>query len=101
MKILFENLETEMPIDLAVILSLDMSMYQLLVFIDGEERLVWESVLLPLTARSLTAMRDRIKHLALGSIVMRQNSAYDEMISQPLRVANTLELPLSLTPPLQ
>jgi len=75
-------------------------MYQLLVLIDGEERLVWGSASQPLTARSLTAMRDRIKHLAFGSIVMRQNSAYDEMISQPLRVANTLEVPVSLTPPL-
>jgi hypothetical protein len=94
MKLLFAELAQLQPIKRAIIVSLDMSIYQLMVTTGRGDKLVWESAAQPLTARSIGALRKRLEHLAIGTITLRHDSAYDEMIGQPLRGANTLNVSL-------
>ncbi|MFT3930742.1 MAG: DUF6482 family protein [Spongiibacteraceae bacterium] len=94
MKLLLEQLPEMQPIPQAVIASIDMSIYQLFVVTPNGERLVWKNERQPLTARSIGLMREEIKNIAIESVLLRHNSAYDEMINQPLRENNTLEVRL-------
>ena len=78
-----------------IIHSLDPSIYQVSVELDGIERPLWETPERLLTRRNLTALRELFSALEIGALVLRQQSAYDEMVGQPQRGgANTLEVPL-------
>ena len=47
--------------------------------------------------RALSQVREALQLLPVAKLSLRQSSAYDEMIGQPLREAdNTLEVPLAL-----
>ncbi|MFA5548515.1 MAG: DUF6482 family protein [Porticoccaceae bacterium] len=95
MKILLDHLAAHQPIPRVIIHSLDASIYQVSVEIDGSERPLWETPERLLSRRNLTALRELFAGLAIGALVLRQRSAYDEMVGQPLREgANTLEVPL-------
>jgi len=59
------------------------------------DQLVWETAKQPLTARSIGALRKRLENLAIDTITLRHDSAYDEMIGQPLRSSNTLDVRLN------
>lgn len=97
MKILFSELE-QLSVDLLIINSLDQSLYQALVKIDGIEHPVWENSTTPLSYRSLTAIRKRFSELAIHKTLLRQDSSYDEMIGQPGSANhNRLQVPLGPT----
>lgn len=90
MKLLFEKLAAMQSIARATIVSIDMSIYQLFVATDNGEQLVWKTEQQPLIARSLGLMRELLKEFTIETLLLRHDSAYDEMINQPLRAANTL-----------
>lgn len=98
MKILFEELAQIQPISRAVIASLDMNLYQLFILTGLGEQLVWETATQPLVARSLGALRKRLENLAIDEIILRHQSAYDEMIGLPPGSSNTLTVPLGPNP---
>ncbi|MGD9661763.1 MAG: DUF6482 family protein [Porticoccaceae bacterium] len=99
MKILFHNLVSLQPLNKVVIVSLDPSFYQLLVAVDDVEYLVWEAEGKVLTTRNLTLMREKLADLSIGELVLRQESAYDEMVGQPVRsTSNALEVRLNTSP---
>jgi hypothetical protein len=62
---------------------------------DCSDQLMWETAKQPLTARSIGALRKRLENLAIDTITLRHDSAYDEMIGQPLRSSNTLDVRLT------
>ncbi len=95
MKLLFTELAQLQPIKRAIIVSLDMSIYQLMVTTGRGDKLVWESAEQPLTARSIGALRKRLEHLAIDAVALRHDSAFDEMIGQPLQGSNTLDITLA------
>ena len=95
MKLLFSALAQFQPIKRAIIISFDMSIYQLMVTTDCGDQLVWETAKQPLTTRSIGALRKRLENLAIDTITLRHDSAYDEMIGQPLRSSNTLDVRLN------
>lgn len=81
----------------AIIHSLDLALYQVTLMIDGEERLLAENSGRPFRRHSLQAVREALRLLPLSSLCLRQQSAYDEMVGQPVReTRNTLEVPLAL-----
>jgi hypothetical protein len=85
-----------------VIHSLDQALYQATVVLEEGERLLLGSDLRPLRFHSLQAMREALAPLRVGKLTLRQQSAYDEMIGQPLREgSNVMEVPLAAltTPP--
>ncbi len=99
MKILWrELLAREEPVA-AVIHSLDQALYQVTIILEGREHLLCDDNGKPLRAHSLTRMRESLQFAPLASLSLRQQSAYDEMIGQPLREGdNAMEVPLALEP---
>ena len=90
----FAGLRDRVPV---VVHSLDQALYQVTVIVDGTERLLVEDSGRPLRSHSLGRLRDVLRRLPVASLVLRQQSAYDEMIGQPPRQGdNTLEVPLAL-----
>ena len=98
MKLLYKNLLTT-PIDKLIINSLEQALYQAIVVIDGCEHVVWQSEQKTLTTRNLTKMREHFEKLDIKEIVLRHESAYDEMVGQPTKNgSNRLEVPLRQNP---
>ncbi len=90
----FEQFRVSVP---AVIYSLDRGLYQVMVVVDGEERLLVEDGGRAVRRHSIEAVRGLLRGLPVASLVMRHRSAYDEMVGQPARLCdNTLEIPLAL-----
>jgi hypothetical protein len=80
-----------------VIHSLERSLYQVTVFIEDKERLLRDNNGKPFRRRSLNAVKESLQGAPISQLSLRQQSAYDEMIGQPLREAdNALMVPLSL-----
>lgn len=79
----------------AIIESLDPALYRLLVLVEGEEVLVTEKNGTSLVKRNQNDLRELLAPFAIASLVLRHQSAYDEMIGQPVRSeSNRLEIPL-------
>lgn len=75
--------------------SLEGSVYLLFAVVDGTRMAVYEGGQ-PLRSQSLSAMRKRLIGSTCTDIYLCQRSAYDEMLSQPLRVSdNTLRIRLA------
>lgn len=99
MKIFLHELNRLQPLQKVVIRSLDSSLYQLYLEIDGEARPVWTEQGSVLSARNISALREQLVGLEIESLVLQQNSAYDEMVGQPPgEAANTLEVALDTGP---
>lgn len=97
MRLSFSDLQRRAQPLVMVVHSLDMALYQVTVKIDGQEYLLSENDGKVFRRRALTQVREALRLLPLAKLSLRQTSAYDEMIGQPMREAdNTLEVPLSL-----
>ncbi|KAF7787945.1 hypothetical protein PRUB_a2479 [Pseudoalteromonas rubra] len=70
-----------------------------MVIINGAEHIVWKNEKTTLLTRNLTEMREHFEHFDIPEIVLRHESAYDEMIgSEPKKNSNRLEVPLGKNP---
>lgn len=97
MKLSFRDVLNRREPVVAVVQSLEQALYQVLVIADGKERLLTENNGNTFRRNSLSAVREALQLLPLSALTLRQYSAYDEMIGQPVRQQdNTLEVPLSL-----
>ena len=97
MKKTFKQIGREKRAVTAVVHSLDQALYQVTLQIEGEEHLLVENDGRTFRRHSLNEVRESLQLLAVEKAVLRQTSAYDEMIGQPLRQSdNALEVPLSL-----
>jgi len=77
--------------------SLERSLYQVTVWVDGREQLLLDAGGKTFSRRSINAVREALEDVELEELVLRQASAYDEMIGQPMRQReNTLEVPLAI-----
>ena len=94
MKVLFNNLSNYKIQKLAII-SIEQALYQASVVIEDEEHLVWENDKAILRSRNLISLRQLFEKLEVDEVVLRQESAYDEMIGQPSKDSNNrMEVPL-------
>ena len=81
----------------AIVYSLDQSVYQVFIETTSGEAILLDNNGRVFRRRNLQAVREDLKTFAISGLLLRQHSAYDEMINQPLREqGNMLELPLSL-----
>ncbi|MEP5569311.1 MAG: DUF6482 family protein [Halioglobus sp.] len=81
----------------AVIHSLEQALYQVTVTINGDSFLLTENSGVILRRHSLQRVRELLRDMPIESLKLRHQSAYDEMIGQPIRTQdNTLEVSLSL-----
>ncbi|MCL2917295.1 DUF6482 family protein [Shewanella litorisediminis] len=95
MTIRYSSLKALPYIDKACIHSLDMSLYQLSVEIDGDEFYVTDDDDRMLRSLNLCQMQALLENLPVRATVLRQESAYDEMVGQAVRHGdNAMEIPL-------
>ena len=82
-----------------VVHSIEGSIYRLSVVIDGREERVLDSDGKAFRRRSIEEVREALQGTCVEKLVLRQQSAYDEMIGQSVRLeANTLEVQLAPAP---
>ncbi len=94
MKITDSNLASH-DIEKLIINSLEQSLYQAIVVIAGQEHVVWTSSGKTLTTRNLAQMREHFEAMDIPQIVLRQESAFDEMIGfERGNDTNRMEIPL-------
>lgn len=78
-----------------IIESLDLALYRVLVEYQGAEHLVEEKPGKTLVRHNQNELRELISLCAIEELVLRHQSAYDEMIGQPPKTgSNCLEVPL-------
>lgn len=95
MKMALSKLEKFFYIDKLVIHSLDLSLYQVSVVVDGEEYYVTDDKGEFLRAFSILELQRACAKLKANKHVLRQQSAYDEMVGTVKREgSNELEVPL-------
>lgn len=93
-KVFYKDL-SKFKIQKIVICSLDQSLYQALMVNDDTEQLIWVSNSKPLKTRSLMKMQELFEGLDVDELVLRQESAYDEMVGLDVKVSNRMEVRLS------
>ena len=92
----FSKLDHPVPV---IINSLERALYQITVIIAGKGLMLVENSGETFRCRSLQQAREALQALPISSLTLRQESAYDEMVGQPMRQGdNLLEVPLSLGP---
>ena len=97
MKLSFRDVLSRGEPVVAVVQSLEQALYQVMVVADGQEWLLTENDGKTFRRNSLSAVREALQMLPLSALSLRQQSPYDEMVGQPLRLLDyTLEVPLSL-----
>lgn len=98
MKIPYTDLPNLPQIDSVIIQSLDFCLYQLFIAVDGRELLVTDRDGRPLRSHNKLQLQALFQNLNPGNIILRQQSAYDEMVGHPPRESsNQLEVPLGNT----
>lgn len=79
-----------------VIESVDLSLYIAEATVDDEVYLVVDEAGKPLRERNLLGMKRHFTGISVDACVLRQRSAYDEMIGHRWQAAdNTLEIPMT------
>tara|TARA_R110001599_G_scaffold332038_1_gene547111 strand:- start:27067 stop:27444 length:378 start_codon:yes stop_codon:yes gene_type:complete len=95
-KITLQQLQHSVGLTRVVIHSLDFSIYLAYADFGAEPLLVTEADGKPLRTRNVTEMKQRLAGVPLPALFLRHQSAYDEMVGQPLRTGdNSLEVPLA------
>lgn len=96
-KILLSELRQLDSIEKVIIHSFECSIYRACVIIDGQTRMIYERPGKPLSRRSNAALTQLLSaEVNSKAFSLQHQSAYDEMIGQPIRtVSNQLEVPLS------
>ena len=90
------NLIKYFSIDKLVYHSLDQSLYQVSVIIEGEESYISDDNGKLLRSHNLNELQKKMRKIKAKKTVLRQDSAYDEMIGGTIKIsANTLEVPLA------
>ncbi|ASP38682.1 hypothetical protein CHH28_08315 [Bacterioplanes sanyensis] len=85
-------------IDKVIIHSLDLCLYQVSVVVDGNEQYVTDNKGKLLRSFNILNLQTLFEGLPVTQMVLRQQSAYDEMVGQPDREhSNAMEVPLSHT----
>ena len=95
MKMELSKLEKFFVIDKLIIHSLEMSLYQVSVEVDGEEYYATDNKGNFLKAFSILELQRQCSKLKVEKQVLRHQSAYDEMVGGPQKTgSNQLEVPL-------
>jgi hypothetical protein len=99
-KLKLKEIRQKSGIDRFVIESVDLSLYIAFVQVDGVEHLIADNTGKPLKTTNLLSMQRQIKQFGQVESVLRQRSAYDEMVGRPSQVSadNTMEISLGSQP---
>jgi len=96
MSIRFSELSKRKVIDKVIIHSLHTSLFQVSVVVGSHEAFVVDDAGKMLRGANIISLQKLFRSLNYRAMVLRHQSAYDEMIGQPENsgTSNTLEVPL-------
>ncbi|MDP5057150.1 MAG: DUF6482 family protein [Marinomonas hwangdonensis] len=94
---LLKELKKISVVDKVKLHSLESNLYQLSIVIDGQEEYIKTDQGRFLTSHNKLELQALFKDKTVGSMVLCHQSAYDEMVGQPIGKGNTLEVPLGNT----
>ena len=95
MAISISQLKRMDTIEKVVIHSVDLSLYLVSILVDQKEHYITDAKGRLLRSHNILELQALFERLPVESMVLRQQSAYDEMVGQPLKTAaNTMEVPL-------
>ncbi len=95
-KLYYNDLLKQKNISKLIVESYDQCLYQCF-WVDGDrEKLIWWENNKPMATFSLTEMRKKLFALNPAEVFLRQKSAYDEMVGQPVGSGNTMLVPLAI-----
>ncbi len=90
-----KELQNVLSFEKVIIHSLAPNLYQVSVMIDKEEVFLLDGKGKFLTSHNKQDLQSLFKGKKVDVMVLRQQSAYDEMVGQPIRVStNCLEVPI-------
>ncbi|MEH6516041.1 MAG: DUF6482 family protein [Halioglobus sp.] len=96
MKISIRELKSQRCVERVIIQSVDLSLYIAFAVSGDTELLITDSDGSSLKTRNLLKMRELLSPLNIESLVLRQESPYDEMVGQSAdKIDNSLEVSLS------
>lgn len=88
------KLEQYFYVDKLIYHSLDLALYNVSAVIDGQEYMITNERGERLKSHNFVALQKQLKNVKAKKQVMRQLSAYDEMVGGPEKADNLLEVPL-------
>lgn len=88
------KLEQYFYVDKLIYHSLDLALYNVSAVIDGQEYMITDERGERLKSHNFVALQKQLKNVNANLKVMRQVSAYDEMVGGPDKINNVLEVPL-------
>jgi len=91
----FKSIGKKDPIEKVIIHSLDLALYQVSIVCGGVEELVMDNRNRPVRARNTLELEALFEGYDVREMCLRHESAYDEMVNQPVREgSNRIEVPL-------
>lgn len=88
------KLEQYFYVDKLIYHSLDLALYNVSAVINGQEYMITNEHGERLKSHNFVALQKQFKNVKAKKQVMRQLSAYDEMVGGPEKADNLLEVPL-------
>lgn len=96
MSITLSKLQKYFAVEKLIYHSIDLSLYQVSVVVEGEEHYITDEKGKFLRSVNLIELQKLLKNLPAIKSVLRHTSAYDEMIGGPEKISsNLLEVPLA------
>ena len=74
--------------------SLDLALYNVSAIVEGKEHMIEDEKGMRLTAFNILSLQKKLVNVKARQQVIRQHSAYDEMIGGANKTDNMLEVPL-------
>ena len=88
------KLEKYFEVEKVIYHSLDIALYNVSAIVEGEEYMITDKSGERLKSHNLLSLQKQMKNVKAKKQVLRQISAYDEMIGGPVKTTNQLEVPL-------
>jgi hypothetical protein len=96
LSITLSKLQKYFAVEKLIYHSIDLSLYQVSVVVEGEEHYITDEKGKFLRSVNLIELQKLLKNLPAIKSVLRHTSAYDEMIGGPEKISsNLLEVPLA------
>jgi hypothetical protein len=88
------KLEKFFEVEKVIYHSLDLALYNVSAIVEGEEHMITDEKGERLKSHNLLSLQKKLQHVRTNNQVIRQSSAYDEMIGGPVKTNNVMEVPL-------
>ena len=88
------KLEKFFVVEKLVFNSLDLALYNVSAVVEGKEYIITDEKGERIKHHNLLQLQKRFENVKAEKHVLRQSSAYDEMIGGPVKSSNEMEVPL-------